>query len=731
MRLPCGVLAIFLHLAGPIRGEEVISDSPRAEGKEVRCPKRHDSNGLWSGSLHVGKAYSLQCNPGYEVDATQNSTFTAVCPPSGRWDKEAKCVPIDGCRKLKNKCGPMGFCDDLVDGYRCVCEEGYALRQADDGTDEWVCGQEAKGVCDGHTCGAYGVCVDLTTKMGNFDSGNTRQSSGDTYKCTCADGFQDNGTTCLPLDCGALDDKHGEWVGSHHVGGEYTLRCNAGAFVFGSALKEVTMTCPAHGSHPGKWNFHPKCMDAAQEARDAVFATTLFWLNAACALLCVTTAAVAAGLTTGMLSLGPFQMEVLMHTRVSEVVPEEQAHVVNKQKYAKRLLPVITDRHWLMVTLLLLNSIANEALPIFLDRLVPAYVAVLLSVTAVLIFGEILPTAYFTGPDQVQIASRFVPVVRVLRFLFAGVALPIARLLDVILGKEETELYSRAELRSVLRLHHSQKEAHAESTEKVEINEDDSLCPCSGAEDPVDRGGAEHCVLEKTELTVMTSIMDFRDCLLGTHGALEPLLDEQVVYCDDCVTDVANAVVKGTVSPSWVLVSRNPDCSCAAVGGPRERSTPLAVSRSSVLGVVRIGRVMSTTSSSVSSTPLGTPLGQVKIKELTLDWGPQDLVWLESDQSALTAFSLLAQKTQLSRCPALGLIQASSRTEPASSSNGKAEELQDMSGAIMGFVTLESLAALLWHGLQETPFQSGRPLLEQSADSEGALRSIIRPLLPR
>eukprot|EP00971_Amphidinium_carterae_P032008 630460-Amphidinium_carterae.1 len=31
--------------------------------------------------------------------------------------------------------------------------------------------------------------------------------------------------------------------------------------------------------------------------------------------------------------------------------------------------------------------------------------AVLLSVTAVLIFGEVLPTAYFTGPDQVRIAS--------------------------------------------------------------------------------------------------------------------------------------------------------------------------------------------------------------------------------------------------------------------------------------------------------------------------------------
>lgn len=39
------------------------------------------------------------------------------------------------------------------------------------------------------------------------------------------------------------------------------------------------------------------------------------------------------------------------------------------------------------MTLLLFNSLANEALPIFLAELVPSYMAVLLSVTAILIFG--------------------------------------------------------------------------------------------------------------------------------------------------------------------------------------------------------------------------------------------------------------------------------------------------------------------------------------------------------
>lgn len=39
-----------------------------------------------------------------------------------------------------------------------------------------------------------------------------------------------------------------------------------------------------------------------------------------------------------------------------------------------------------------------EALPIFLDRLVSAVMAVVISVTAILFFGEIIPQAICTGP---------------------------------------------------------------------------------------------------------------------------------------------------------------------------------------------------------------------------------------------------------------------------------------------------------------------------------------------
>lgn len=51
-------------------------------------------------------------------------------------------------------------------------------------------------------------------------------------------------------------------------------------------------------------------------------------------------------------------------------------------------MQILARPHLLLVTLLLVNAAAMEALPLVLDRLVSPLVAVLLSVTAVLIFGN-------------------------------------------------------------------------------------------------------------------------------------------------------------------------------------------------------------------------------------------------------------------------------------------------------------------------------------------------------
>lgn len=164
--------------------------------------------------------------------------------------------------------------------------------------------------------------------------------------------------------------------------------------------------------------------------------------------ICVTFAALAAGLTMGLLSLDKLELEI-----------KERASSSNTEKnQCKRILPIIRDHHRLLVTLLLVNAIANEALPLFLDELVPSYLAVIISVTLVLFFGEIIPSAIFTGPKQLSMASFMVPFLKIFLWLLTPLAWPIAKLLDALLGHEdEDEKFDRNELAALVEIMYSRR----------------------------------------------------------------------------------------------------------------------------------------------------------------------------------------------------------------------------------------------------------------------------------
>jgi len=181
--------------------------------------------------------------------------------------------------------------------------------------------------------------------------------------------------------------------------------------------------------------------------------TSWFYVrNCFMVFLCVMGAALAAGLTMGLLSLEVLDLKIKEMASSSE---EEKAH-------AKILIPFLKDHHRLLVTLLLLNSIANEALPIYLDTLVPSYMAVMLSVTLVLFFGEIIPTAIFAGPKKLAIASSLSWIVRLLLFVLAPLAIPIARLLDFFLHENEDDndastKYNRGEIAALVKIQYEDR----------------------------------------------------------------------------------------------------------------------------------------------------------------------------------------------------------------------------------------------------------------------------------
>jgi hypothetical protein len=113
----------------------------------------------------------------------------------------------------------------------------------------------------------------------------------------------------------------------------------------------------------------------------------------------------------GLVGLDKDDLEVRLDAKEEdEPDPKEREKMPLEKKQIRRILPLKSDHHVLLVTLLLLNSAANEMLPLWLDRIVPQWAAIVLSVTLVLVFGEILPSAIFTGPNQIPIAAAFAPV---------------------------------------------------------------------------------------------------------------------------------------------------------------------------------------------------------------------------------------------------------------------------------------------------------------------------------
>lgn len=179
--------------------------------------------------------------------------------------------------------------------------------------------------------------------------------------------------------------------------------------------------------------------------------------NGSMALACVIGGALASGLTVGLLSLDPLLLVIKMRAGETE----------KEKLQAEKLLPLVKQHHRLLVTLLLLNTVAGEALPVFLQGMVPDVVAILISVILVLVFGEILPTAFFTGPNQIQIASHWAPSVKVLMFVLFPITYPIARLQDKIMiddeydGEEEHSptgnLYNRGELAALIRVQYEER----------------------------------------------------------------------------------------------------------------------------------------------------------------------------------------------------------------------------------------------------------------------------------
>lgn len=111
-----------------------------------------------------------------------------------------------------------------------------------------------------------------------------------------------------------------------------------------------------------------------------------FFIQLLGVIVLVLFAGLMSGLTLGLMSMSSFDLEVLAKSGP----PKDRLHAGTRKSLF--FLSVVKRYHLLLYTLLLSNAIVFnffQALPVFLLRLVPDLIAILFSVTLILLFREV------------------------------------------------------------------------------------------------------------------------------------------------------------------------------------------------------------------------------------------------------------------------------------------------------------------------------------------------------
>ena len=166
-------------------------------------------------------------------------------------------------------------------------------------------------------------------------------------------------------------------------------------------------------------------------------------------LVCLS--ALFSGLTLGLLSLD------LVALRVLSTAGDE-----NEKHYANKIMPIRANGNLLLCTLLLGNTIVNNGFSILLAGMTSEILGLIISVTAVLIFGEITPQAVCSR-HALFIGAHTIWLVKFFRILFFPVAYPLSLILNYFLGRDIGNVYSVDEMKRLIELHATDMEMTQES----------------------------------------------------------------------------------------------------------------------------------------------------------------------------------------------------------------------------------------------------------------------------
>ena len=234
----------------------------------------------------------------------------------------------------------------------------------------------------------------------------------------------------------------------------YSINCQENFLLINAKLYPDTNTIEYNGQKfilstaiipekPNKKQVPPKpSIEEEEISNRAVPFSGAFWFNLIAFVTLACFAGTMSGLTVGYLSIDSLILEVKINNGTE-----------SERKYVEKIYRLVHNHHWLLVTLLLCNSFACEAMPIFLSKLVNEMVAVIISVTVLLFVGEIVPQALCTGPNQMKIASFLAPFTYILMWVTYPISYPIAIFMDYVIGVQGKNRFGNNDLKEIIKLH--------------------------------------------------------------------------------------------------------------------------------------------------------------------------------------------------------------------------------------------------------------------------------------
>ncbi|KAJ0245205.1 Transcription initiation factor IIE subunit alpha [Hirschfeldia incana] len=162
------------------------------------------------------------------------------------------------------------------------------------------------------------------------------------------------------------------------------------------------------------------------EAEDIVFGSPWWFVVVGVACLLVLFAGIMSGLTLGLMSLGLVELEILQQSGSSA-----------EKKQATAILPVVKKQHQLLVTLLLCNAAAME---LFCSQLL------------LFLLLERSSRKLYARDMDLLFGANFLWLVRILMIICYPIAYPIGKVLDAVIGHNNT-LFRRAQLKALVSIH--------------------------------------------------------------------------------------------------------------------------------------------------------------------------------------------------------------------------------------------------------------------------------------